>query len=137
MDLPKVTNVRQLTPEDADVIIAAIKRDEDQTPFKYTDFDIVIANDYDLQGFIEQDFVIGDVVIEGVAYKFIHGYPGDEPNGVLYTPDFKTICGVHWSQDKGDPLTDWYLKSVNQYSRKSYEASDSEGEMQIPKTWYA
>ena len=131
MDLPQVTNVRQLTPEDAEEIVAAIERDPDETPFKYSDFDIVIANDYDLQGFIEQDFVIGDVVIEGIAYKFIHGYPGDEPNGVLYTLDFSVVCGVHWSQDKGDPLTDWYLKSVNQYH------DDCGGQMKIPKTWFA
>jgi len=129
--LPVVTNVRQLTTEDVAEIWAHIeKQDRDD---KYNAFDMICSGNDSQERLIEQDFIIADLVIEEKFYKFIHGFPGDEPCGVLYTVDFDIVAGLHWSMDKGfDALSDWYLQNVNRY-----DGDEDDFETDIPKSWFA
>lgn len=123
-DLPQVVNIRHLTNAD----IEKIKRlDGDDV----IEFDLVLANEYSDEEFVEKDYIIGEVTIDGKLYNFIHGFPGDEPSAVIYTSDFSTVTGLHWIMDKGiDPLCDWYLDTVNIID------SDGEDETHIPKSWF-
>lgn len=137
MSVPLVTNIRQLTTDDVGEILALLKKDPTTPRDKYNEFDIIIACDNTQDDLIRQDYVIGDVIIDDVSYKFIHGFPGDEPCGVVYTADLTIVSSVHWSMDKGiDAICDWYLKSVNQYNEPQ-DDDDSEFEMTIPTTWFA
>lgn len=135
-DIPRVRNVRQLTCADADEISALVDLDVGADRMKYNDFDLILADEQTQQNLIDQDMIIGDVDIQGKPYKFIHGYPGDEPCGVIYNADLTVVSGLHWSADKGiDVITDWYLESVNDY----YMDDDGEDEFEtvIPRTWFA
>jgi len=42
----------------------------------------------------------------------IHGFPGDEPSGVIYTPTLDEIYEVHWRMESDNKVTDWYLSSL-------------------------
>lgn len=139
MNIPIVTNVRPLTTADVDELIELLNNNFAPTDPKHTDFDLVTANDNSQEQLVNQDFILGEVTIEGVTYKFMHGFPGDEPCGVLYTPDLQIVSPVHWSMDKGcDAITDWYLKSVNKYNQPTEDQDDdSDFEMDIPKAWFA
>lgn len=131
MSVPQVNNVRRLTIKDAKDIWTLIEKDQDNANDKYNAFDMISSVD-NQEHFTEQDFVIGDVTIDGTWYNFIHGFPGDEPCGVLYTADLKIVEGLHWSMDRGfDKLNDWYLLSVNKYDE------DDDFETIIPPTWFA
>ena len=139
MDLPQVTNVRQFTNQDVDALWKIIEKDEGRAPGKYNAFDLVLADHHTDEHLQNQDSVIGDVTIDGVDYKFIHAFPGDEPCGVVYKADLSFFVDLHWSMDRGfDPISDWYLKSINQYHAQSDgDRDDSEDEMKIPKAWFA
>lgn len=132
MELPQVTNIRQLTVQDA-LAIWAIIEVSDNSDYKFNAFDMLSIDEYSERSFVDQDFVIGDVVIEEKPYRFIHGYPGDEPCGVLFTPDLSVVESLHWSADMGHgALNDWYLKSVN-----VYDDEEDDFETIIPKSWFA
>lgn len=141
MDLPQVTNIRQFTNRDVEELLTIIHKDVDAPIGKYNAFDLVLADHHTDEHFQDQDTVIGDVTIDGVDYKFIHSFPGDEPCGVVYKADLSFFVDLHWSMDRGcDPISDWYLKSVNQYHSQSdhddEDDSNSEYEMKIPETWF-
>lgn len=85
------------------------------------DFDILDNYETD-QDLSDADFIHGKVVINGIIYHMIHGFPGDEPQGVVYTPSFDEIYCVHWSSDDNNPVTSWYINSLEN--------------RQVPKEWF-
>lgn len=123
----QLSNIRQLTEKDVIAIEEYEVKSDD-----FEAFDIVIASDcYSDEELVEKDFIIGEVTINGVTYNVIHGFPGDEPNGVIYTSDFSTIVGLHWSGPRGlNPLLDWYLEIITSINDRGEEETD------IPKSWF-
>jgi hypothetical protein len=133
-----LTNIRQLTVKDVNEIERCIFTECADNEFlmcaanidheNVTDLDFILAGEYSDEDLISADYIIGEVTIAGVMYHFIHGFPGDEPCGVLYTPDFSRIVGLHWSMDYGDdPLSNWYLDSL---------VPDEDGTLQPPTAWF-
>lgn len=114
---PKFSNIRQFTNEH----ISLFKIPEDAD-----DFEMIFNNSYSDQEFAEHDYVIGDLMMDGQNYIFIHGFPGDEPCGVVFNLDFSYICAVHHDDDANyDHITDWYLDSVL-----------TEDGVKIPEEWF-
>jgi hypothetical protein len=104
----KVQNIRRLTTKDIEDIENQIEnvREEDIDAF-----DIILACHLEEDGLEESNYIIGDVTLDR-KYTFIHGFPGDEPCGLLFSDDFTIVRELHWSADKGvDPLDDWFLDS--------------------------
>lgn len=125
-NVAKVTNVRQFTNADIQKL-EHVKENQD-LDFLFN----VERTDKELE---EGDYIIADLVLDGEQYVFIHGFPGDEPVGILYKPDFSEITSLHHSIDRGfDKQNDWYLDSTT-FINDEDNSWDSEI-FNIPKDWF-
>lgn len=125
----KVTNVRQFTNADARKL---------EHMRANTDLDIVFANEYTDEEFAGADYIIADLILDGIEYVFIHGFPGDEPCGLLYKPDFSEVHSLHHSIERGESkVDDWYLDSTTFINEDAIDENDEDYEyFNIPKDWF-
>lgn len=94
--VPRIVDIRRLKMADLDTHPDSIKECLG---------DWMIESDRDC---VESDCVLGELEYNGAAYSFIHGYPGDNPSGVIWNETEQFLVGECEKQLTADPVVTWY-----------------------------
>ena len=64
----------------------------------------------------DSDFIFGEIQVEETKYKFIHGFPGDNPSGLFYKSDnndYEERILVGEGMNSSDhPAIKWYNETT-------------------------
>ncbi len=73
------------------------------------------AYNEDDEGLMDSDYIIADLEINGKTYIMIHGFPGDNPIGVIFNDTEKHIVG-EGLDEKVNEVKNWYRTASNNSS---------------------
>jgi len=75
------------------------------------DSDLYLYEDYVEDDFLgEQEFIIVEMTYKGQTYTMIHGFPGDNPSGIIYNPASREIVArVGEGMTAETNLEKWYF----------------------------
>lgn len=61
---------------------------------------------------VEMDCAIGTISYGDEVYSFIHGYPGDNPDGIIWNDKEEFHVGEGLRNTSSDPVVDWYYQML-------------------------
>ncbi len=79
------------------------------------DFIEQICDDFDNlsdENLVDADFTYGKISHGTDTLNFIHGFPGDNPAGVIYDDQFKVVGRVGEGMNVTNDLEQWYMDTT-------------------------
>lgn len=78
-------------------------------------------DNYD-EGYIrDQDFVLMELCMGVKKYNLLHGFPGDNPFGIVYTENGETVDFLGSGIDPTTPFRKWYIEITENCSKHPSE----------------
>ena len=96
----------------------ALTLDDIKIHFKEGDeyMDYFVEDDTN-QNLVDQGYIIGTIKIDSIVYTIIHGFPGDNPQGIIFNDSI--TCRVGECIDANGAIGEWYHKVTDGLSEFS------------------
>jgi hypothetical protein len=65
-------------------------------------------NDRNQEDLNDGDFIIGIIEYNNKLYNLIHGFPGNNPRGLIYDNNYNIIAELEHSLDEDNDFIKWY-----------------------------